>query len=98
MEITDVDLSKVADGTYQGKHSMGVMSYVVDVTVQDHIIKNIDIVKAFTGNEYSRKGQAILDTVLAFQSLNVDVITGATITSKAYLSAIRNALTKGSVE
>lgn len=98
MEIVEVDLDKVADGTYQGSHPMGIMNYIVDVTVENHAIKKIDIVRAFSGNEYSRKGQAILDTVVAYQSLKVNVITGATVTSKAYLAAIQNALTKGLVE
>lgn len=98
MEIAGVDLDKVADGTYQGSHPVGIMKYVVDVTVKDHKIASIDIVEAFSGNEHSRKGQAILDTVVANQSLEVDVITGATVTSKAYLAAIRDALTKGLVE
>jgi uncharacterized protein with FMN-binding domain len=98
MEIVDVDLSEVADGTYQGSHPLGIMKYVVAVTVADHKIASIDIVEAFSGNEYSRKGQAILDTVVAYQSLKVDVISGATITSKAYLAAIRDALMKGLVE
>lgn len=98
MEIADVDLSKVSDGTYQGSHPVGIMKYTVAVTVCGHKIESIEIVKAFSGNEYSRKGQAILDTVVARQSLKVDVISGATVTSKAYLAAIRDALIKGSVE
>lgn len=98
MTIADVDLSKVQDGTYQGSHPVGVMPYTVEVAVKNHSIKKISIVKAFSGNEYSRKGRAILDTVIARQTLDVDVITGATITSKAYLAAARDALVKGLVE
>ncbi|MBN2380495.1 FMN-binding protein [candidate division WOR-3 bacterium] len=95
MEITDIDLTKIADGTYQGAHPVGPMKYVVEVTVSDHKIASIDIVEAFSGNEYSQKGQAILDSVVAYQSLEVDVITGSTVTSKAYLAAIEDALRKG---
>jgi len=95
MEIKDVDLASVADGTYKGSHPVGPMKYVVDVTVSDHKIASIDIVEAFSGNEYSRKGQAILDSVIANKSLEIDVITGATVTSKAYLAAIEDALRKG---
>jgi uncharacterized protein with FMN-binding domain len=98
MEVAEVDLDKVAPGTYRGAHPVGIMNYVVDVTVEDHAIKKIDIVEAFSGNEHSRKGQAILDTVIAYQSLEVDVITGATVTSKAYLAAIHDALIKGLVK
>jgi uncharacterized protein with FMN-binding domain len=98
MQITDVDLSKVQNGTYMGSHPVGIMDYNVEVTVADNSIKKIGVVKAFSGTEYSRKGRAILDTVLARQTLDVDVITGATVTSKAYLAAVRDALVKGLVE
>ena len=98
MEIENVDLSKVTDGTYQGSYSYANKDFVVEVTVRDHTIEKIDIVEAFTGTKYARGGQVVIDTVLANQSLDVDVITGSTTSSKAYLKAIENALRKGLVE
>ena len=98
MEIENVDLSKVADGTYQGSYSYANKDFVVEVTVKDHSIVNIEVIEAYTGNKYARRGQAIIDTIVANQSLDVDVITGSTTSSKAYLKAIENALRKGLVE
>jgi len=98
MKINEIDLAKVADGTYKGSYSYAGSDFVLKVTVADHKIEKIDIMEAFTGTRYSRKAQSIVDTVIAYQSLDVDVITGATTTSKAYLKCIENALDKGVVE
>jgi uncharacterized protein with FMN-binding domain len=95
MPIESVDLASVKDGSYQGAYSYGGSDFLVQVTVKDHKIEEIDILKAFTGTPPSKKAQAILDTVIAHQSLDVDVITGATTTSKAYLKCIENALREG---
>ena len=36
--------------------------------------------------------QELFDNVIAAQSIDVDVLSGATVTSKAYLKSIENAL------
>jgi uncharacterized protein with FMN-binding domain len=98
MKINEIDLANVTDGTYQGAYSYAGSDYLVEVAVKEHKIEKIDILEAFTGTPHSRKARAIIDTVIAYQSLDVDVITGATTTSKAYLKCIENALDKGVVE
>lgn len=95
MPIESVDLAAVKDGSYQGTYSYGGSDFLVQVGVKDHKIEKIDILKAFTGTPYSVRAQAVIDTVVAHQSLDVDVITGATTTSKAYLKCIENALREG---
>jgi uncharacterized protein with FMN-binding domain len=95
MSIESIDISKVKDGVYQGSYSYAGSDFLVEVTVKDHAIEDVKILEAFTGTPYSRKAQAIIDTVVAYQSVEVDVITGATTTSKAYLKCIENALRKG---
>ncbi len=95
MPIESVDLSKVKDGSYQGSYSYNRSNFIVEVTVKNHKIEKIDILKAFTGTPYAVRAKAIIDTVITNQSLNVDVITGATTTSKAYLKSIENALKEG---
>ncbi|NLI97963.1 FMN-binding protein [bacterium] len=95
MRIEDIDLSKIKDGVYQGSYSYVDAEFLVEVSVKDHRIEKIDIIEAFTGTPYAVKARAVVDTVVAHQSLNVDVITGATTTSKAYLKCIENALKEG---
>jgi uncharacterized protein with FMN-binding domain len=95
MPIESIDLAKVGDGTYQGAYSYAGSDFLVQVTVKSQKIEKIDIIKAYTGTPYSIRAQAIIDTVIAHQSLDVDVITGATTTSKAYLKCTENALKQG---
>jgi len=93
LTITDIDLSKVTDGSYTGSYSKGRFSYKVEVTVKNNKIENITIVnKPYISLEDVPK--KIISRVLEKQSLNVDVVTGATVTSKAILKAIENALSK----
>lgn len=95
MPIESVDLQQVSDGTYQGSYSYAGSDFLVQVTVKSRKIDKIDIIKSFTGTKYSIQAQAIIDTIIAHQSLDVDVITGATTTSKAYLKCVEIALKEG---
>ncbi len=90
IKIRDIDLSSVSDGTYEGKYAVFPVSVIVNVTVRDHLITGIDLVKHVNG-----KGQAaesIPDQVIEEQSLDVDVVSGATYSSKVILLAIDDAL------
>lgn len=91
--ITDVDISKVPDGNYIGSYSRGRFSYRVEVVVKNNKIDSITILdKPSISLEDTPK--KIIDRILEKQSLNVDVVTGATATSKAILKAIENAISK----
>ena len=90
--ITNPDLSKIADGTYTGNSRVGPVRVTLDVTVDDHAITSIQIVRHFNGR--GRKAEAIIPIIIEAQSLDVDVITGATGSSKAFLLAVENALTE----
>jgi len=91
-EIEDVDLSKVADGTYSGNYKVFPISVKVKVAVKDHQITSIEYVEHKSGK--GAPAEAIRDNILEEQSLEVDVISGATYSSKAILKAVRNALTR----
>jgi uncharacterized protein with FMN-binding domain len=89
-QITDVDLSVLADGVYDGSYSAFPVSVSVTVTVSDHVITAIRITKHDNGQ--GKPAEVIVDQVLEAQSLQVDVIAGATYSSKVILLAIRDAL------
>ncbi len=88
--IEDINLQNVKDGQYTGEYSMGPVKAVVLVSVQDHIIKDIEITKHRNGK--GAGAEKITDDVIRKQSLQVDVVTGATASSKIILKAIENAL------
>lgn len=91
LEIGTVQLSDLADGTYQGAYKSGRWSNTVEVTVKGHKITNIDVVKDVKFSKAESKKE-LLDKVIARQNTDVDTVSGATVTSKAYLKAIENAL------
>ena len=92
IEITEVDLSKIDDGVYRGESSHFPVIVSVEVTVQDHRMTSILLLKHMNGQGAS--AESILDDVLSSQSLDVDVISGATYSSQAILQAISRALEK----
>jgi uncharacterized protein with FMN-binding domain len=89
--INDVKLSAVKDGIYNGKYKGGRWTNEVNLTVKDHKITNIDLVKdvLFPKPEVTKE---LFNNVVKEQNVNVDAISGSTITSKAYLKSIENAL------
>lgn len=94
MPIEDVDLGKVKDGTYNGAYVYGSHTYEVQVRVGDHRIEKIDVVSN-RDTSHAKKAEGVIDRVLEKQVVNVDVVSGATTTSKALLKAIENAVKSG---
>lgn len=89
--IGDVDLTSLNNGTYNGKYDAGRWSNEVNVVIKDHKIMGIDLVKdvKFPSGDVSKK---LFDEATQEQTPIVDVVSGATVTSKAYLKSIENAL------
>ena len=85
--INEVDLSTLADGTYTGTYEGGRWTNTVKVTIKDQRITAIEIVDdlLFSRPEVVDK---ILARVIDEQKVNVDVISEATVSSKAYLKAL----------
>lgn len=92
MAIRSVDLSRVADGTYEGSFAYGSFSYVVSVLVENGRIEDIDILTN-RKTKHALEAEGVVSRVLSEQKTDVDAVAGATTTSKALLKAIENALT-----
>jgi uncharacterized protein with FMN-binding domain len=93
MIINHIDTSQLRDGIYKGEYNNGRWSNEVNVTLKDKKVTQIAIVKSvvFEKPEVSR---ALVNKVIKKQDTDVDVISGATVTCKAYLKSIENALSK----
>lgn len=91
--IEDVDLAKVADGEYSGKHETKLVSAEAEVRVRNGQIEKIILTKHKHGR--GEKAESIVDTVVEKQTLEVDAVSGATGSSKIILKAIEKALKKG---
>lgn len=90
LQIGTVDLGKVADGSYIGVCQNKILFVVVRVEIRNHAIRGIEVI----GHKASYRTQAeqIARAVCSEQSLKVDAISGATLTSDTVLKAIENAL------
>ncbi len=93
VEVKDIDISSVADGTYTGSYNAFPVTAEVSVTVKGHEIT--DIVIKSHGHGPDHGADAITGEVIEAQSLKVDAVSGATMSSKVMLLAIEDALEKG---
>ena len=91
-QVGALDLSFVPDGAYLGAASNGIIAAEVKVSVVQHHITEIDLISHRTG--MGQEAEAILPRVVEQQSLQVDAISGATLSSSTILKAIENALTQ----
>jgi uncharacterized protein with FMN-binding domain len=88
--INNPELNLVADGIYRGEAKVGPVRVTLDVTLQRGVIQNINLIQHFNG--LGKKAEVIIPRVIEAQSLEVDVVSGATASSKAILKAIETAL------
>lgn len=88
--VGSVDLSKVPDGTYEGSYSFFHDSSKVRVTVQDHHITAIESLTS--GGAAKNDIPTLIERVIAQQSLQVDLVTGASVSQKVFLKAVESAL------
>lgn len=93
LEIEAVDLTQIPDGTYTGSYHCFRWSNTVKVTVEDHRITDILPVKIQSGRDSLDK--ELKEKVILQQTADVDVVSGATASSNAYLKAVENALKNG---
>ena len=91
--IEDVPLSQVRDGVYEGYYDVDLVKARVRVTVKDHRIENVELVEHEHGR--GEKAEVLPRKVVEEQSVNVDIVSGATSSSKTILKAIENALRQG---
>ena len=102
--IGNVDFTNLQDGIYIGEYkgTKGSLRDVsIEVTISGSKISNIKILKGALnshGNPSELTGgitiEDLFQHVIESENLQVDAISGATLTSKAHLKALENALRK----
>jgi len=91
--IEDIKIENIEDGIYEGEYSISPVTANVRVIINNGKIGNIEILKH--DNLLGEKAERITDQVVEKSSLKVDIVTGATASSKTILKAIENALLNG---
>ncbi|MCI7124844.1 MAG: FMN-binding protein [Agathobaculum sp.] len=93
LPFDEIDLTKVEDGVYEGQCDTGVVRARVQVTVRDHQLESIELLKHENGR--GTPAEAILDQMVRTQTTAVDAVSGATCSSKVIRKAVENAITEG---
>lgn len=84
---------ELADGVYKGS-ATGFSGHVtVAVTIMDKKITSIDILSSTDDEAFFNRAKAVIDRIIASQSFDVDVVSGATYSSNGIIGAVKNALT-----
>ncbi len=90
ISVSMPDLSNVQDGNYIGEYSIAPVHVKVEVLVSNHQITNIIILQHDNG--LGSTAENIVIDVVEEQSLDIDAVSGATVSSKCILKAIENAI------
>jgi uncharacterized protein with FMN-binding domain len=95
LPLNAVDFDKLKDGTYHGAYAGGMYKWRAnecDVTVTNGQVTGIQLVATKDPAAKNTQHETLYNRVIQAQSLQVDTISSATLTSKAYLQAVENAL------
>lgn len=95
LPLNAVNFDKLSDGSYHGAYAGGMYKWRVnecDVTVTNGKVSDIRLVSTIDPAAENMDHEMLYDRVIDAQSLHVDTISGASLTSKAYLQCVENAL------
>lgn len=93
LEVENISIFDLENGYYEGSFEKGRWSNKLSVYIENGEIKSIEIIEdVFVRDE--RVTNELFSQIIEKQSLEVDLISNATVTSKAYLKSIEDALNK----
>ena len=82
------------DGIYRGVGNGFAGTITVSVEIKDKKIAAIDILDVEGDDDaFFNRAKGVIDKIISSQSLDVDVVSGATYSSRGIISAVKNALT-----
>lgn len=90
ISVSMPDLLNIKDGNYIGEYSITPVHVKVEVSISSHQITNIVILHHDNG--LGSTAESIVNDVVKEQSLDIDAVSGATVSSKCILKAVENAI------
>ena len=84
---------ELADGVYKGSATGFSGPVTVAVTIMDKKIISIDILSSTDDEAFFNRAKGVIDRIIASQSFDVDVVSGATYSSNGIIGSVKNALT-----
>lgn len=92
-EINKISFKEFRNGSYEGSHHNGNAEFTAKFEIENGQIKDIRLTTSYS-NFYTKLAQLIKYNVQKHNRIDIDVISGATTTSKMFLKSIENAITK----
>ncbi|MGI6174192.1 MAG: FMN-binding protein [Christensenellales bacterium] len=90
LPVEEIDISKIEDGTYPGSYAIFPVKVSVETTILQGKITRIDLLEHFNGK--GATAEIIVDHIIDKQSLQVDGVSGATVSSVAIKKAVEDSL------
>ena len=95
LPVSSPSLSTVADGLYLGEYVIEPVQVKVLGEVAGGKLQSVEILSHVNG--LGKAAEALAKTMVEKQSLEVDAVAGATVSSKCIVKAVEAALSKGRV-
>lgn len=95
LPLNAVDFDALGDGTYHGVYAGGMYKWrynECDVKVTNGKVTDIQLTSSQDPGAENTNADMLYERVIQAQSLQVDTISGGTLTSKSYLQCVENAL------
>lgn len=84
--------TRIPDGKYKGEGNGKGGKIVVEVTIKDDTITDIKVLEKNETPGYDNAMETLTKDIIATNSLDVDVVSGCTLTSNGFLEAVKAAL------
>lgn len=95
LAIEEVNLSSIPDGTFKGSFHKSRWNHDVEVTVNDNVITAIKNTNKLSSKHQKEIVDTAINRIITKQSLRIDVVSGASVNTKAFQKAVESALLKG---
>lgn len=94
--MRQVEMARLKDGTYIGKNTvMPICGVKLSVTIKQERISEIEILRHFTTYPIAERAYRIIpQRIIQEQSIDVDAITTATVSTNSIKKAVLEALEK----
>jgi uncharacterized protein with FMN-binding domain len=90
IDHSEIKIYEIEDGLYIGSSITEDVSATVEVWVEDQMIKSITILEHTT--EKGKPAEVIVYDIIEYQTMEVDMVSGATKSSQTILDAVYDAL------
>ncbi len=97
LPLSALDFANLKDGVYTGEYEGGMYRWrtnQVEVTVSGGKVTGIRLLSSKFGDGAAKLTDPLYEQVVGGQTLEVDAVSGSTLTSRAALKAVESALLK----